>query len=313
VEDADSPEDTLELVSCGHAWFDMQIRIVNPDTMMLSASNEIGEIWVSGPSVSKGYYNNPEETAKTFSAFLKDTEEGPFLRTGDLGFNKHDELYITGRLKDLIIIRGTNHYPQDIEYTIEKSHPAIRKNAGACFSIDAEEEERLVVVNEIERSFIANLEHDVVFDAIRMKLANNHSIQPFSIVLIRTGSIPKTTSGKIQRQACKKAYLHNELSVLHEWKMELPDSLSYLPGEFSKEKLRNWLVNWLGRQKNLDPSSIDPEKPITSYGLDSLLAVNLEKEVNDTFGISWPIESFLQENTINQLVEEGERLLQEKK
>lgn len=312
VEKSNTQEDSFEFVSCGQPSSDTRIEIVDPDTLVPSPSNEIGEIWVSSPSVAKGYWNNIEDTKKTFSAILRDSRDGPFLRTGDLGFIRDGELYVSGRLKDLIIIRGTNHYPQDIELTVEVCHPALRKNAGACFSVDLAGEERLVVVNEVDRAFMRELNAEEVFDAIRMKLAEEHNVLPFSIFLIRAGSIPKTSSGKIQRQACKQAYLKKELSILDEWKMQISDQAPVKAIAFNKESLREWLINWLSAQKDLDPSTIDPDKPITAYGLDSLLAVNLEKKVNETFNISFPIESFLQQNTINQLVEEGERLLKGK-
>ena len=306
-----SGEDNTVFVSSGHPWHGTKVVIVDPEKMTLSDPDEIGEIWISGPSVAKGYWNNPEETLKTFSAYITDTGEGPFMRTGDTGFIRDDELYVSGRLKDLIIIRGTNHYPQDIELTVEDCHPALRKNAGACFSIDVSDEERLVVVIEVERTFMRDLNAEEIFDAVRMKLAEDHNVLPYSIILIRTGSIPKTSSGKIQRQACKRAYQHNELSILEEWKMKISDLQDTVSIHLNKDSLREWLIDWLSEQKNLDPANIDPDKPITAYGLDSLLAVNLEKEVNETFGISWLIESFLQENTINKLVEEGEKLLKD--
>ncbi|MEA3480288.1 MAG: AMP-binding protein [Bacteroidota bacterium] len=310
VVPAISGEDTREFVSCGHPWYGTKVVIANPRDLTLSPHGEIGEIWISGPSTAKGYWNNPEETEKTFSAYLKDTGEGPFMRSGDMGFIWDDELYVSGRLKDLIIIRGINHYPQDIELTVENCHPALRKNAGACFSLDIANEERLVIVNEVERTYMRNLDANEIFEAIRMNIADEHIVLPYAIVLIRTGSIPKTSSGKIQRQACKKAYQQEELSILDKWQMKItmePDEQS-IPLE--QKSLKEWLINWLCNHKDLDPSAIDPDKPITAYGLDSLLAVNLEKDVNETFGISWPIESFLRENTINQLVEEGKRLLE---
>ena len=312
VVPASSEDDSRDFVGSGHPWHETSVIIANPKSMTMAPPGEIGEIWVSGPSVAKGYWDNPEETERTFNAFLKDTGKGPYLRTGDMGFIRDNEIFVSGRLKDLIIIRGTNHYPQDIELTVEDSHQALKKNAGACFSIDLADEERLVLVNEVERTFMRELNAEEVFDAIRMKLAEDHNLLPYAILLIRPGSIPKTSSGKIQRQACKKAYCQDGLSILKDWKMNLDDKPASHVTSLDKYSLRQWLINWLCAQKDLDPASIDPDKPITAYGLDSLLAVNLEKEVNENFGISWPIESFLQDNTINQLVEEGERLLKDK-
>src|ERR1044072_7725154 len=123
------------LVSCGAALPDQRIVIVDRDTLRECPADKVGEVWVSGPSVARGYWSRPEETEQTFKAYLSDTGEGPFLRTGDLGFLREGELFITGRLKDLIIIRGLNHYPQDIELTVQNSHPALRPDSGAAFSI----------------------------------------------------------------------------------------------------------------------------------------------------------------------------------
>jgi len=141
-------------VSCGRAHLDQKIVIVDPETGIHCSGERVGEIWVSGPSVATGYWNDPEATEETFGARLADTGEGPFLRTGDLGFLREDgELFITGRIKDLIIIRGRNHYPQDIELSVVQSNPAaFRPGCCAVFSIDVEEEERLVVVQELARS-----------------------------------------------------------------------------------------------------------------------------------------------------------------
>ena len=140
-----------ELVGCGHVLPDEQVRIVDPKRRTELPLGQIGEVWLSGPSVALGYWNRREATAETFQAFLADTGEGPFLRTGDLGFLKDDELFITGRLKDLIIVGGRNHYPEDIEWTVEQSHPALRSTSCAAFSIDDRGQERLVIAAEVDR------------------------------------------------------------------------------------------------------------------------------------------------------------------
>ena len=132
---------------------DTKIVIVHPESLTPCAPDEVGEIWVSGPSVAQGYWNRPEETERTFRAYLAETGEGPFLRTGDLGFLKDGELFVTGRLKDLIIISGRNLYPHDIELTVEQSHPALRPGCCAAFSVDVADEEHLIIVAEVERRY----------------------------------------------------------------------------------------------------------------------------------------------------------------
>lgn len=301
--------DSTSFVACGHPWLGTTVAIINPETRMFCKSNEIGEIWVKGKSMTKGYWNNPEETDYTFNAFIQDNDDGPYLRTGDLGFIYGGQLYVTGRIKDLIIIRGLNHYPQDIEKTAESSHEALQDNASAAFSIIAANEERLVLVHEIKRTHIRDFDAEEIYDAIRLSVSDEHQVLPYAIILIRTGSIPKTSSGKIQRLASKKAYKAGELMILDQWIMELQENVPFGLKDYNFDELKAWLTNWLASKKGLNPSSIDPDKPIASYGLDSILAINLEKDVNETFGISWPIESFLKENTINSLVKEGMELL----
>ena len=168
-------------------------------------------MWVKGPSVALGYWNRPEETGHVFRANLADTGEGPFLRTGDLGFFDRGELFITGRLKDLIIIRGLNHYPHDIEQTVEKAHAGIRPSCVATFTIEDDESTRLVVVAEVERT--ARGQVDAIIEAIRREVSREHELIVDCVVLLKSGGIPKTSSGKIQRHACRSALLADTLDI----------------------------------------------------------------------------------------------------
>jgi len=197
--------DTRTLVSCGRKIPDQQITIVNPETMTLCSSDQIGEIWVSGPSVAKGYWNKPLETGLTFGARLSNTDEGPFLRTGDLGFLHEGELYITGRLKNLIISDGKNHYSHDIEKTVERSHPAIRLAGCAVFSIIDSASERIIVIAEVENKLDVHSEQ--IIKAIRHAVAFNHDLHVDDIKLTNPGDIPRTTSGKIRHFLCKTNYM----------------------------------------------------------------------------------------------------------
>ena len=206
-------EDARPIVSCGRPVGDAQVVIVDPETLKRCDPDVVGEIWLADQSVAKGYWNRVEETRETFGAHLADTREGPFLRTGDLGFIKDGELFVTGRLKDLIIIRGRNHYPQDIERTVAQSHGMLRPESGAAFSIEIGGEERLVVVQEIEgRGQVSAVEE--IAATIREAVAEHHDIQVQTVALIRAGSIPKTTSGKIQRRACREAFLSSKLALV---------------------------------------------------------------------------------------------------
>jgi len=208
--------DAQTLVACGSAKLSQKIVIANPETNVQCAPNEIGEIWLSGASVAQGYWNRAEENEGTFGARLAGDDSNLFLRTGDLGFLLDNELYVTGRLKDLIIIRGSNHYPQDIELTVERCHEALQPAGGGVFSIDRDGEERLVVVQEVNRKYRReNLEPAI--QAIRKSIAENHDLQVYAIILIKPFTVPKTSSGKIQRHACKAKFLDGSLDVITQW------------------------------------------------------------------------------------------------
>ncbi|HAC64532.1 MAG TPA: AMP-dependent synthetase, partial [Cyanothece sp. UBA12306] len=174
-----------------------------------------GEIWVSGDSVAQGYWQQPSKTQETFAAYLRDTQQGPFLRTGDLGFlDPNGELFVTGRLKDVIIIRGRNHYPQDIELTVEQSHEALRASCGTAFMVGNEDNELLIIAQEVKRTYLRKIDIDQVIKCIRQAVINNHGLQVHDVVLLRTATIPKTSSGKIQRSRCKEQFLNNTLNRL---------------------------------------------------------------------------------------------------
>ena len=203
-----------EAAGCGRAWLEERIVVADPRSRVRCAPGEEGEIWVSGPHVARGYWERPEETAETFQAFLADTGEGPFLRTGDLGLFRGDELFVTGRMKDLIIIRGMNHYPQDIEYTVEQSHPSLRPGCGAAFSVDFEDGERLVVVQEVRQERLEEEEAREIVEAVRERVVREHDLQAYGVVLVAPRRIPKTTSGKIRRKACRDRFLRGALEVV---------------------------------------------------------------------------------------------------
>lgn len=215
----DGRPDGIVLVSCGRSILDEQIIIAYPEQLTRCPDGVVGEIWISGLNVAQGYWHRPEETQRTFHAYLVDTEEGPYLRTGDLGFIKDGQLFVTGRLKDLIIIRGSNHYPQDIELTVEKSHPSCQTGGGAAFTVVIDNHEELVVVQEVTRQ-ARNNPLDDVFLAIRSAISEYHDLQVYAISLIRPMTIPKTSSGKIQRHAARAAFLHGELEIVDQWSVQ---------------------------------------------------------------------------------------------
>ncbi|MGK7942441.1 MAG: fatty acyl-AMP ligase [Crocosphaera sp.] len=219
IEVAKEQPQSRTLVSCGQEWLGQTIKIVNPQTLTECEPNQVGEIWVSGDSVARGYWQQPQKTQETFKSYLWNTQEGPFLRTGDLGFlSSEKELFVTGRLKDVIIVRGRNHYPQDIELTVEESHPALRPSCGAAFTIGDVGNEKLIVVQEVERTHLRKINPEAVKKAIRQAVAKHHGLQVHEVMLIKTASIPKTSSGKIQRYRCKKQFLTHKLNSIKPYK-----------------------------------------------------------------------------------------------
>lgn len=203
------------LVSCGRVIPDGQVVIVDPETRHELQADGIGEIWIRSSSVGQGYLNKPEITEEVFHAYLSNPKRGPYLRTGDLGFLFDGELFVTGRLKDMIIVRGVNRYPQDIEATVEKSSDRLRATASAAFAVDYEGRERLVIVSEVIRG--KNENWDDVIKAIRREVTADHELPPDAVFLVRHGSIPKTSSGKIQRHACRDGFRQGELYEIARW------------------------------------------------------------------------------------------------
>ena len=209
-----SPEREQVLVGCGRPLPAVTLRIVDPLTGVACPPHTVGEIWVSGPQVAGGYWNNPAASAETFQATLPDEPGKTFLRTGDLGFLHDGEIYVTGRHKDLIIIRGQNHYPQDLEWTVEQAHPFLSTDCSAGFAVQVNGEEQLVVVTEVDRAYRKN-DLTEAATAIQAALYERHELRPHALVICSPGSVPKTTSGKIQRKACKQAYEDGTLAALH--------------------------------------------------------------------------------------------------
>lgn len=275
-----------QIVGCGHARLDTDIRIVDPNNLTQCLDNQVGEVWVHSASVAQGYWNQEENTVKTFQAELVETGNKKFLRTGDLGFMSNGELFITSRLKDLIIIWGRNHYPQDIEYSVQQSHTALRLDCGAAFVIEVDDQEKLVIVQEIERTFLRNLNVEEVVSAIRESVSLNHDLQVYAIALIKPASIPKTSSGKIQRYACRQKFLQSDLAIVGEWRQNIVDIDLSLDveaiheGVVDQETIENWLTTKIANSLGLDPEEIDPEESFASYGLDSSVALGLTGELS---------------------------------
>jgi acyl-CoA synthetase (AMP-forming)/AMP-acid ligase II len=208
--------DAQTLVGCGRALVNERIAIVEPDSCGRLSADQVGEIWVNGPNVARRYFRNEAATVSGLHARIADEDDASWLRTGDLGFlDDTGELFVTGRIKELIIIRGINHYPQDIEQTVQRLHPSLRQNGGAAFSVrDDNGEEALAIVQEIERTERNKIDAEELKGLIREAVTDQHELFARHIELIRPGALPKTTSGKIQRGLARKLWLEGRLDVL---------------------------------------------------------------------------------------------------
>lgn len=292
------------LVGCGQTAIDQKIIIVNPEFLTECPPNQVGEIWVSGKSVAQGYWNRPEETEHTFCSYLEDTKEGPFLRTGDVGFLRDGELFITGRLKDLIIIRGRNHYPQDIELTVEQSHALLRVNCSAAFSVEVEGVERLVISAEVERNF-QSADTEEVVNAIRCAVSKQHEMQVYGVLLLKTATLPKTSSGKIQRHACREAFLTKTLSLVGCSILD-QNHKDVTKSQLTTEQLSldSDLCEKIAQIMGIPASKIQPQQPINNLGLDSLQVLELKNYIEENYDIVLPIEKLFDEITLTELVRE---------
>lgn len=268
---------SITLVSCGHPIPGHPVAIVHPDSLDPLPDGKIGEIWVAGESVTPGYWNAPEDSGAIF-------QDNGFLRTGDLGFLDQGELFVTGRLKDLIIIRGRNYYPQDLEQSVKNCHSSVSLNSGAAFTVERDGKEQLVVIQEVDRPTLHQSDFAPILGSIRSAISAQHDLQIYTLLLLKPGSIPKTSSGKIQRSACRTLFLEGALHPIATW-IAPSDSLSTLPVPPSptysptETDIQDWLVTHLANYLKVPPAEIDITQPFAYYGLDSSVAVSLTDEL----------------------------------
>ena len=287
-----------ELVGCGSTIDGQELEIVDPQSLAPCDDGRVGEIWVRGPSVARGYWDQPDVNREVFQAKLPSATGREFFRTGDLGFQLDGELYITGRLKDLLIIRGRNYYPQDIERTATEAHEAV--GMGAAFAVEADRHEQLVVVLQVHREH-RKADFDEVLRAIRSAIGEEHEIEPYAIVLIKPVSLPITSSGKVQRSRCRDQYLGDELAVLAQWHSDStaggfaptspPEFLNRVletePARLRKE-LESWLIEWLTARAELQPGAMQPATPFAELGIDSLTAVEISQDLDQQLQLQLP-------------------------
>lgn len=301
------------LVGCGPIGWQLDVVIVDPGGPRRLDDGHVGEVWVAGGSVARGYWQRAEASRESFAARLPDAPEaGPYLRTGDLGFVDRGQLFVTGRSKDLIILRGRNHYPQDIELTVEGCHGDLRPGSGAAVAVTVDDEERLVIIHEVERR--PKDSPEVIAEAVRRAVTEAHEVQVYEVVLIRVATVPKTSSGKIQRHACRQQYLDGTLTVVGQLRQERvdeigseillsPSILEATDGEERGPLLQAFLVDRVARLAKVPRSSIDVEAPLTGIGLDSLTSVQLKNDIEERLGLEVPLDRLLDDANLRQLTE----------
>ncbi len=309
-----------QVVSSGLSRIDTRVRIVHPATGAGCAENEVGEIWVGGKTIARGYWQNPAATRETFRAFTTDTREGPFLRTGDLGFVLEGQLFVSGRLKELIIIRGYNHYPTDIECTVRNAHPSLLKSTCAAFSVEADGAETLAVVVEVKNRHLSGPEAAEIFARVREHIVGEHGIEAHTIALVHLAAIPKTSSGKIRRNECRRKLLDDELNAIAVSRAEAPPAgavptLPVLPAD-----------EWAGPPHDEQPDEqavrnrvsgaitaaltqltglplIEPDRSFHQLGLNSVKAMKLTHALEAALGVPVPVTLLFEAPTAGQLAD----------
>ncbi|GKS63650.1 hypothetical protein YTPLAS72_09540 [Nitrospira sp.] len=281
------------LVGCGEPLEETCLRIVNPETHTECQPGTVGEVWLAGTGIASGYWDKPQDNEAVFQATLAGSDGGPYLRTGDLGFLHHGELFLTGRLKDLIIVRGRNYYPHDVEWTAGKAHPSLRQGGGAAFSIEGETGERVVLVHEIEKRLPESDMMEVI-RGIRRAIADEYELELHTVVLVKSGAIPRTSSGKIQRRACRDAFESDHLTVVATHTLDQDvDAVAHVsvtdsPQTSIEQKMAEIWQEVLGGDL--------PHRHANFFvlGGNSLLAAQIVTRVLETFHIELPLSTLFE-------------------
>lgn len=296
-----SSEGQQKLVACGSAAHQTELLVVDPTNSKVLGERRVGEIWLKGAGVSGGYWNRTAENGEMFQAAIvngKPAErngDAGYCRTGDFGFMHEGHLYVTGRIKDVVILRGRNLFPQDIEATVRE---LIGSEGGQCaaFSVDSASGEALAILAEIPRHTEPSTLPDLV-RSIRREVIDVHEVDPRHVLLARPATIPLTSSGKVQRSRCRAMFEADEIKCKHRYDRNFandptPVALPSLPQEpTSKDRqsmttmVQKWMSEWLVVHAGIQPGDLDIDKPFGEYGLDSMTAIELSGEIEDWSGV----------------------------
>jgi amino acid adenylation domain-containing protein len=312
AEAAAGDASALVAVSSGRQWHDLDIRIVDPDTGIVCADGAVGEIWLSGPSVAQGYWRKPEATEATFRARIVGDSTQAWLRTGDLGFSSDGAVFITGRLKEVVIVRGRNYYPQDIEHTVQQAVQGLRPDGGAAFSVDLDGDEQLVVVQEVERTAMRGFDTDAAAQAVRAAIAEVHEIPLRAVVFIRPATLPKTSSGKIQRRECRQRFVTGALTEIGrgEWLVRESalsasafdgEALRALPQQERCTAVLSDIRGWLSARLGVAEAAIDSQAPLLGLGIDSVRIVEFQHLLEERLSVEIALTELLQTASLQAL------------
>ncbi|MFC6338796.1 cytochrome P450 [Pseudomonas sp. CCM 7891] len=310
------------LVACGMPLEAVTLAIVNPQTCEQAGADEVGEVWMIGPQVALGYWQLEADSARTFKARICQGDNRDWLRTGDLGFIKDQQLYITGRIKDLLIIRGKNYYPQDIENILELSHPRVRKGAVIVFSVTQDATESLVIAAEVDLRLLSTpLQKQRAFDEITKAMvkavSTHHGLPVHNVALLKIRTIDKTSSGKLARQSCKQRYLEQRLEVEFVWQKVGGSAsehavLPQMPGKkvsatMSFPERRHTLINYIESElvslasltQTTDPASLHFDE----LGLDSVQTMELMGRIERHLQVEIPVSKLFGARSVEEVAD----------
>lgn len=309
-----APNPGLGLVSCGRVAHGTDVKIVQPETRLPCADNEVGEIWVRGPSVAQGYWAKLHLSVSTFQARLADEPRGAtWLRTGDLGFCRDGELFVTGRIKEMIILAGRNLCPQDIELALQDSSPAFRGRGGAAFSVSEDGREQLVILQEVNRNFSKRNDLRLIAAYGARAVASRHGVMPTAVVLLPANTIPRTSSGKLQRLEARRLYREGSIAPLHVWQSGIVRTLSALQSfcepaadtlhQDWRTELGNDVQLWVAERLDVEMHHVDLNVTFFDLGVDSVEAMELVERLQDRIGRAIPPIELLRYPTVSSLLD----------